>query len=118
MPAPKSYTTYPTYTGHSLFLVLAIMAVYYFRERSLFLDTAFQSFEIIKNGGFAIQVNRFGAVFAQAFPLLQLPEYPHTHPADERGRDGGGRKVRGERDDERFFRMRFWGVLWGFVALS
>ncbi|RME01161.1 MAG: hypothetical protein D6816_12720, partial [Bacteroidetes bacterium] len=55
-----------------LFLVLAIMAVYYFRERSLFLDTAFQSFEIIKNGGFAIQVNRFGAVFAQAFPLLAL----------------------------------------------
>lgn len=72
MQAPKPYTEYLSYTGHSLFLVLAIMAVCYFRERSLFLDTAFQSFEIIKNGGFAIQVNRFGVAFAQAFPLLAV----------------------------------------------
>ena len=34
------------------------------------MDIAFHLFNILKNNDFAIQVNRFGAVFTQVFPLL------------------------------------------------
>lgn len=33
-------------------------------------DAAFQLFSILKEDGFAIQINRFGAAFTQVFPLL------------------------------------------------
>lgn len=49
----------------------------FFKERTIFLDVAFHLFYIVKDGDFAIQANRFGAIVTQIFPLLsaklQLP---------------------------------------------
>ncbi|MBL7817256.1 MAG: hypothetical protein JNL70_19695 [Saprospiraceae bacterium] len=59
-----------TWLGHATFGVLAILALVFWRERTMMLDASFQSFDIINNGKLAIQVQRFGAAFVQSFPLL------------------------------------------------
>jgi hypothetical protein len=69
MPA-NSFPRYTTWIGHLTFAVLAVLAVWFFKERTVILDAAFQSFEVIKRGWFAIQVNRYGAAMTQVFPLL------------------------------------------------
>ena len=56
--------------GNIAFLVLAIMAIVFWRERTIMLDASFQSFDVINKGKLAIQVQRFGAAFVQMFPLL------------------------------------------------
>ena len=56
--------------GNITFLVLAIMAIVFWRERTIMLDASFQSFDVINKGKLAIQVQRFGAAFVQMFPLL------------------------------------------------
>ena len=61
---------YTTILGHAAFGVLAILAIVFWRERTIMLDASFQSFNIINNGKLAIQVQRFGAAFVQSFPLV------------------------------------------------
>ncbi len=56
--------------GSLAYLVLAVLALVFYLERTAFLDIAFHLFYIIKNGDFAIQNNRFGAGVTQIFPLL------------------------------------------------
>lgn len=56
--------------GLLTYLVLGILAYVFYLERTAFLDIAFHLFYIIKDGFYAIQNNRFGAVFTQTFPLL------------------------------------------------
>lgn len=58
------------YLGEFSFVVLGIFALVFFLERTIIFDAAFQGFSIIYKNDFAIQVNRFGAVFTQAFPLI------------------------------------------------
>lgn len=65
-----TYNRSITWVSHLTFAVLAILAVWFFKERTIILDAAFQSFEVIKRGWFAIQVNRFGAAMTQVFPLV------------------------------------------------
>lgn len=45
-------------------------AVFFYKERTVFLDIAYHLFNILKDQNFAIQNNRFGAMFTQVFPLL------------------------------------------------
>lgn len=58
--------------GYLCFLVLALLAMYFYLERSTMTDAAYQLFCIIRKESFAIQANRFGAVFTQVFPLLAV----------------------------------------------
>ena len=67
-----TYHRYTTLIGHITFGVLAVFALIFWRERTMMLDAAFQSFGIINKGTLAIQVQRFGAAFVQFFPLLTL----------------------------------------------
>jgi hypothetical protein len=65
-----TYHRYTTLLGHITFGVLAVLALVFWRERTMMLDASFQSFDIINKGKLAIQVQRFGAAFVQSFPLL------------------------------------------------
>lgn len=51
------------------FILIAFTQIMYL-ERTVIMDVAFHLFNILKDGDFAIQVNRFGAIFTQSFPLL------------------------------------------------
>jgi hypothetical protein len=64
------FSTYSTWLGHATFAVLSVMAFVFFKERTLILDAALQSFIILRDNDFAIQVHRFGAAMTQVFPLL------------------------------------------------
>jgi len=55
--------------GGATYAVLGILAIVFYKERMAFLDSSFILFSILKEGNFAIQVNRFGACLTQIFPL-------------------------------------------------
>lgn len=55
--------------GHFSFLVVFIFSVYFFRERILFSDTAFQFFKIVNFEKINIEASRYGAILPQ-IPLL------------------------------------------------
>ncbi|MCB0522464.1 MAG: hypothetical protein H6577_18235 [Lewinellaceae bacterium] len=69
---PNFFTRYSSLFGHLGFAVLAALAIIYYKERTIILDAAFQSFTIITRGDFAIQVHRFGAAMTQVFPLVAV----------------------------------------------
>ncbi len=56
-------------TGHATFATLTAMAGWFWPERTLLLDVAFQSYLFIASGQPAIMVERFGAVAVQLLPL-------------------------------------------------
>ncbi len=56
--------------GSIAYVVLACLALFFYLERTAFLDISFHLFYIIKDGDFAFQNYRFGAFFTQAFPLI------------------------------------------------
>ncbi|MEM8523231.1 MAG: hypothetical protein AAGG68_01245 [Bacteroidota bacterium] len=59
------------------YLLLAITAGYYFKERTVFMDVAFRIFHIVKDGDFAIQAGRFGEAITQWIPLVgSIFEFP------------------------------------------
>lgn len=58
------------FLGIGTYLVLLILSILFYKERTVMFDTAFQLFSMLKDDNFAIQINRFGAVFTQIFPLL------------------------------------------------
>ena len=58
--------------GYIVWVVLLILAVYFFRERTLFVDIAYQTCLMIQSGTFAWQVDRYGAALVQALPLLAI----------------------------------------------
>ena len=47
--------------GHISFAILALFSLYFWQERTLILDAAFQSYLFISTGLPAIMVERFGA---------------------------------------------------------
>ena len=61
---------YTTLFGHITFGVLALLSLIFWRERTMILDAAFQSFYVINRESLFIVVDRFGAAFVQSFPLL------------------------------------------------
>jgi hypothetical protein len=66
------HSTQLSYLGYAYFVFLGLLATYFYLERSTMTDAAYQIFSIIITEDYAIQVNRFGAVFTQTFPLLAL----------------------------------------------
>lgn len=66
----QTINRYTTLIGHATFAILAVLAIVFWRERTMMLDASFQSFDIINKGKLAIQVQRFGAAFVQSFPLV------------------------------------------------
>lgn len=56
-------------TGTATYAILAVLSLYFYVERTAFLDIAFHLFYILKDGEFTIQNNRFGAFLTQLFPL-------------------------------------------------
>lgn len=56
--------------GALVYLVLIILALLFYKERTCFVDISFHLFYILKDGYFAIQNFRFGAFFTQLFPLI------------------------------------------------
>lgn len=60
------------YFGIIVYSVLLCMSVLFCKERIVMCDTSLQLFEMIKNDGFAIQVQRFGAGLTQIFPILGI----------------------------------------------
>lgn len=66
----SSINRYITGIGHITFGVLAVLSLVFWRERTMILDAAFQSFYVINKESLFIVVDRFGAAFVQSFPLL------------------------------------------------
>lgn len=58
--------------GYGSLLLLAVMAAIFYRERSLFIDIAYQTFLMIKDGTVQVQVYRFGSAVVQVLPLLAI----------------------------------------------
>ena len=56
--------------GIATYAVLLFLSLLFFKERTVFLDVSFLLFNILKDGHFAIQADRFGSVLTQAFPLV------------------------------------------------
>ncbi len=54
------------------YLILGSLAIYFYQERTIFLDPAFILFSIVRSGDFAIQANRFGSAFTQFFPWFAV----------------------------------------------
>lgn len=57
-------------TGIVAYVVLFVFSLVFYKERTVFLDMAFNVFHIIKGQGFAIQIYRFGDIINQILPLL------------------------------------------------
>lgn len=57
------------FTGHFIFALFALGALWFWQERTLILDAAFQSYLFIASGCPAIMVERFGAAAVQLLPL-------------------------------------------------
>jgi len=58
--------------GHSFFIFYFLLALIYYKERTIFIDTADFSFELIQSKGFVMPFGRWGSVFTQALPLVIL----------------------------------------------
>lgn len=51
------------YLGTTSFSILGILSLYFYKERTVFLDLAYILFKVIQTNSLAIQVNRFVSVF-------------------------------------------------------
>ncbi|MEM9886494.1 MAG: hypothetical protein AAF849_11435 [Bacteroidota bacterium] len=56
--------------GSLTYLVLALTALYFYKERTAYMDVAFRIFHILSEGKLAIQAGRFGEALTQWIPLL------------------------------------------------
>lgn len=56
--------------GILVYAVMAILSQVFYKERCIFMDISFHLFYILKDGDFAIQNFRFGAILTQVFPLV------------------------------------------------
>ena len=57
-------------TGIAAYGVLFILSFLFYKERTVFLDAAYDLFFIIKDNRFEIQNCRFTALFTQVLPLM------------------------------------------------
>ena len=58
--------------GYLVWLILAVLAVLFYQERSLFTDAAWQNFKMLQEGEVYISQNRLGNVIPQFLPLLVM----------------------------------------------
>ena len=59
------------YSGHFFFFILLLFSLYFYKERILFTDSAFQFFKIINFEKINIEASRYGAILPQ-LPILLL----------------------------------------------
>ena len=60
------------WVGYVCLGLLVILAAMFYQERSLFIDIAYQTFLMIKDGTVQVQVYRFGSAIVQVLPLLAI----------------------------------------------
>ncbi|BDS14557.1 hypothetical protein [Aureispira anguillae] len=71
MPSSPTISTKKVFwLGLFSYAILAILAIVFYKERTIFADVAFRFFAMIKDGDYAIQVHRFGSFFTQSFLYL------------------------------------------------
>ncbi len=58
--------------GHALFAVLAVLALWFWPERTLILDAAFQSYLFVSGGHPVVMVERFGAASVHLLPVAAV----------------------------------------------
>ena len=58
------------YSGHLFFFVLLLFSIYFYKERILFTDSAFQYFKIINFEKINIEASRYGAILPQLPTVL------------------------------------------------
>lgn len=58
------------YLGVCVYAILLILAILFYKERTIFMDASFICFSVIKDGALAIQDFRFGSAITQIFPLI------------------------------------------------
>lgn len=56
--------------GIIVYILLSVLALYFYLERTIFNDVAFHLFYMLKDGNFAIQRHRYISAFTQIFPLI------------------------------------------------
>lgn len=61
-------------SGHFYFLILLLFSIYFYKERILFTDSAFQFFKIINFEKINIEASRYGAILPQ-LPVLLLSKW-------------------------------------------
>lgn len=60
-----------TILSHSMWLVLAVLSIYFFQER-LYTDAAYYLFHNINSGGFHVELGRWVLGLSQLFPVLAI----------------------------------------------
>lgn len=63
---------WPRRWGHLVMACLLIMSICLYKERTLILDIAYQTFLMLVEGHPQVMVNRFGVVLIQSLPLLGM----------------------------------------------
>lgn len=58
------------YLGFAAYGVMLVLALLFYKERTILSDVAYNLFYILKDGTFAIQHFRFGEAFTQVFPVV------------------------------------------------
>ena len=56
--------------GYTFWLVLLVFSIGFYEERAIFIDGAFQLFEVLNYGSLQVYAYRFTSVLTQAVPLL------------------------------------------------
>lgn len=60
------------FLGHATFLVLFLLAIYFYLERTIFVDSACFVYNLIYTQDFVISASRYAAVLPQGLPLLAI----------------------------------------------
>lgn len=60
------------WSGHVFMFFLLFMSVYFYAERALFYDSAFQFFKLINTESYNIEADRWSAILVQSLPLLAI----------------------------------------------
>ena len=63
-------TKYSTYLGSATLSALLLLSLFFYKERTVFVDLAYHLFSILALDSFAIQNYRIASFFTQLFPLL------------------------------------------------
>lgn len=63
---------WPARTGFVTMVLLLLLSVVFYKERTLFVDIAYQTFLMIQEGGLQVQVFRFGSAIVHVLPYLAI----------------------------------------------
>ncbi len=60
------------FTGIFAYVVMLVLSLLFYKERSILLDSSFDLFYLLKDGGFDINVVRFSGVLSKVAPVLAI----------------------------------------------